>query len=207
MPVPQVYRKGNANILQNYDFVDIADGLGYIHYYGLDTKDNSATSYRLVKTPTYSYDVETTQTADTNYNFDSSTFNTPRIAKGTAFVRFQTLLSSVGGASVTYTVKVQKVATDGTTVTTLGSTTSETITRAGAGTTFTNLLIAVALTQTQIKNGETLRVRIEVDTSFGSGLDRSYFGIDPQNRSGTNITPSSTYATTLDSFIPFRIVL
>ena len=81
------YRK-SPEFVASFSFEDIASGLGVITFFGIASQDDSAVDYHLVTNKeVFSQPVGTRRTSQgtTTIDFDSSTLNLQRTAKGTAF--------------------------------------------------------------------------------------------------------------------------
>ena len=157
-----------GELIETFDFSDIATGLGFEIFYGSPIVDTSGTSYTLLPFAVHSGDelTQTTQigTGTTTVNFDSSTFNLPRTAKGTAYPSF----GLSGTVNNTTSAKVQIAIIHADLSVTNISSEFETVQTPVA---ITTELLALPLTQTTIKKGEKLRmiVKIVVDGGGGNG--------------------------------------
>ncbi len=159
-----------GELIETFDFSDIATGLGFEVFWGTPSVDTGGTDYNLLSFQITSGDgdVNTSQSGvgTTTINFDTSTFNLPRTAKGTAYVSC--------GAQATVTlatsIKAQIAVVDsGGTPRTISSEFEcpQVIGIVGIRT----QLLALPLTQTTIKKGEKLRmiIKVVVDASGGVG--------------------------------------
>lgn len=187
-----------TNAIATYDYVDLSSGLGFINYKGFTTCLSGATAYNLGTSTVYSYTTTTTDTGgDAVINFDTSPFNLPRTAKGTAYVSLG--FGIVGGGTGNVQCQLQKVSAAGT-VTDISALLSGAAI-GGSGTSVGMWLVPLALTQTTIGVGDKLRLGI---TITGNGADLHEFGHDPQGRSGV-IVSGATVTTALNCYVPFRI--
>lgn len=186
-----------ANAIASYDYIDLSSGLGFINYKGFTTSLSGAVVYNLGTQTVYSHTIAKTDTgADPVINFDSSPFNLPRTAKGTAYVSIG--FGIVGGGTANVQCQLQKV--DGSTVTDISPLTSG-ANIGGAGTSVGMWLVPLTLTQTTIGVGQYLRLGV---TITGDGADLHEFGHDPQGRAGVIVSGASV-TTALNCYVPFRI--
>ena len=176
-----------------YQYSDIADGYGYTTYYLSSQKDSGGTNYLIDSIQNYSSDIAlvyNNQSADDTKTFDSSPFQSTRNLKGT--VRFNWGAAALqGGAGQTYYFEIKLYHYDGSTATQLGSTfTSQTVnmTPSTVATPF-NGYVTVSNNKT-FAVGHQLRVTVRIVSTAGSGNYLEY-GIDPQNRDGDKLKPSS----------------
>ena len=162
-----------GELIETFDFSDIATGLGFELFYGTPVIDSSGTTYSLLPNAVASNSSTGTSSIQIGVGtktmeFDSSVFNLPRTAKGTAYI------SMVKGASVTLaqSIKAQiAIVHADLSVTNISSEFETTQTLAISPTKTTDLL-ALPLTQTTIKKGEKLRMilKIVIDASGGNGF-------------------------------------
>ena len=187
-----------SQALANYDFNDISSGLGYIKYDLFTTSLSGTTAFGLTTNSVYSYDISTTDTAgDPEINFDSSAFNLPRTASGTAYANLGFGITGSGTGNVQ--VILYKVNSAGTETALSALLSGANI--GGAATTVGMWLVPMALTQTIIKKDEYLRLGV---TITGDGADIHELGHDPKGRDGLLISGGT--ATTISSvYVPFRI--
>lgn len=85
MPVPVVYRRAGENVFSNYNYVDIANGLGYNNFYLFATADNTGTYYYRLNNEKLASERLYCNVTET-LTYQTSSFNIPRTVKGTAFV-------------------------------------------------------------------------------------------------------------------------
>jgi hypothetical protein len=194
----------SREVLTNYNYIELADGLGYTTFYLLATKDNTATDYVLVSNSlTYSGDTvrESQQTgaATLTRTFLTSEFNKPRTVKGTAYASLGAYWN-LGVDTETFSIRLYKY--DGTTTTPISSEFELDVTGSGS----TVISFSLPCTQTIIKKGEQLKIVIEME--IGGGGTTMAFGHDPKNLDGAFILPSSSVTPTITSSrinIPFKI--
>ena len=200
MPIRKVYAKPGQDAISSYDYVDIANGTGVTKFYAHTTALSGATLYYhnlTTDSSLYSYEIEKVIGNDGMY-FNLSPFQKPQQVRGTALIRFSSQINS-GIAALYWIVRLYKVASGGGT-TLFGEAVSAV--GSGADPSIDNWVIPITLTDTHFKRGESLRLFV---LPSGAGGGTKYIGLDPTNRSGTLITPASTYPTKLELFIPFKI--
>ena len=162
-----------GELIETFDFSDIATGLGFELFYGTPAIDSSGTTYSLLPNAVASNSSTGTSSVQIGVGtktmeFDSSVFNLPRTAKGTAYI------SMIKQSSVTLaqSIKAQiAIVHADLSVTNISSEFETTQTLAISPTKTTDLL-ALPLTQTTIKKGEKLRMilKIVIDASGGNGF-------------------------------------
>lgn len=170
--------------LTNYSYVDIADGTGYVIFYGTVIGDEvNGTSYKLTPNIVYSDLLQTTYATSWDLDFDVE-FNTPRTMKGNLFCSFT--ITSGSNVSSSSAIIVRKW--DGTTETELARSYSSY--KAIAANSYTVFGADVPIdTLQQFKKGESLRITLQGISAGGSS---SVF-IDPANRSDAGaINPDTT---------------
>jgi len=187
--VPLVYRGGGENIISSYDFKDIASGIGYEVFY-LMVANHGTDGVKYILTPNsafYSYTPETVTTSGTAYTFDSSTFNLPRVVKGTAVVNIGLDVTASGGDD---TVAAQLWKWDGTTATAITAQVTAPVIN-------TSIMISFAIpcTETMIKQGEALRLIITMAVNDGDIT----WGHDPAGRTSDTAFSSSRIN------VPFKV--
>ena len=155
-------------LIETFDFKDIASGSGFENFYGI--KDIGSGDYKLiVTTPDVGYThVGTnepinsggTQNRDTTMNFDTSTFNLPRTINGNPFVIFS--LAGIDGDSTTLAnIQLKIVHSDDSTT---DITTDITLAEIGLNTENFNTAIFVDLgsvSKIGIKKGEKIRLTFD----------------------------------------------
>jgi hypothetical protein len=193
-------------ILVNYDYFDVADGVGYQIYYGakgdngeyIVTTTNQIHSEEL-KTATETQSIATSFTKYIDMDFDL-TFNTPRNIKGDVLMSVPIGIAAESAVlqGFEFYCVGKVVHYDGSTETTLATGTSRTIsvsieTDGKSYACINALLKANVSTMQHFKVGEILRFTIEgwYKTTEGSATDASIgIGHDPTDRDDTiNWTP------------------
>lgn len=144
--------------IASYNWTDIANGTGYATFYG------SLFSASNILTPTL-YNVPNMGLAAGTYaTFDATPFNSPRTAKGYAYINAYRL----GGAgNTTFTAKVSKIS--GAVTTDISSEVSSSATGNDAW-----FLIRLLLTETVFKRGDILRVSIKSGDATNFGISTTY---------------------------------
>lgn len=211
----------------SYDFQDIADGTGVVHFYagtaistlGTTPSQGSTTSYILSQDTFRSAGIETTtdavvyvgstyaQSGNQSRTFALSEFNLPKTLQGTAIISscMKTKNPANGDGYIKPNYVLMKNSTD------IGSQYGQEIatTAAGFGSAVNQLVTIDLSSPVHFAKGDVLKLRVEEWGSADAGTSTltSTFGTDPLNRDGTNITPSSdtTSTTILKASIPFRI--
>jgi len=205
--IPETFRSTGAPNLINYDWQDVADGTGIIHFKGaVISGGNILTTQTL-----YSNTIETFATAGTStsyvklidLDFDLSAFNTPRTIKGKAIVSFGIDITRNDFVSHKFIAKIRKYS--GTTETEICNGEVEYSLAANWEGTST---MTFAVPETSFKKGDILRLTMEgwSKDDDGDGGQTQAIGHDPMNRDGTHITPSTVDSkTSLDFYCPFEV--
>lgn len=181
----------------NYDYTDLASGLGFQTFYltaSLDDPSGGTFDYHLITETLNSAKANENWANGESDNFDSSTFNLPKTVKGTAFIS-GSIEGEAGSTPSTITFTLKKVS--GSTETTIGS-----ATYSDADTASAYFFRPITCTQTTINSGDFLRLTVSVAASGGS----IYIGTSPTDQDGSDIIPSSSDATTITRIeVPFII--
>lgn len=195
------FLRSSEGISANYDFTDVADGTGVLVLYGVGATTSAGSSYLLTANRVWglkTYDAQTAAGTYT-YNFDLTGFNSPRTAKGVAYVNVAFYMVS---ASDSVTIKAQVKKYSNSTETNISSEISSD-TYGGAGI-YKQLILPIPLTQTNFKRGDQLRLTIKMVKVNANGS--AEIGFDPQNNAGTLLDPNTMLLTTsLIFYCPFRI--
>lgn len=219
MVTPNRYITTDEKIIASYDWTDIAEGTGIVGFWGLKLRDATGEVYRINENAFYSSAIETTEAGSftndavsvwtaTARNFDLGPFNFPKTIKGKAIVviYWKNMLST--NTDGTLTAGIYKYSNS--TETLLGSTSH---TSANLGAAYLDVL-EIALTQTNFKRGDVLRLKISYVTGVRGGGGTTTcsltFGHDPLNRDGVVIIPSgdpNNITTQLKFYCPFKIDL
>ena len=188
--------------IASFPYEDVKDGLGLQTLYGYAArKTDGSYDYFLSPSIVYSSDTDLdslTINSNTTLTFYSGTFNRPRTMNGTLAVNFCTGINA-GGGSTTNTVKLYHY--DGSTSTQLGSTwTGHTY----SGSTIKIDTATFAVSSQRFKKGDS--IKIEVALVHTTAIQR-WIGVDPMNRDGIFIVPSTTPGATTQFMVyaPFKI--
>lgn len=191
--LPQKYQSQSTS-LANYDYVDIADQTGISGFYGTTAILSGSTSYMLIGSVYYAASGSTILpgTATTTINFDSPLFNVPRTVQGKGYASIS-LENGAGSNNLFMNIKLQKW--DGTTATDI----SAEYTTANLAAEKSNVyFVPLTCTQTHIKVGEQVRLKVDVCTN-GAVNPRIFH--DPMN----SLIPAGIRTTILKIGVPFRI--
>ena len=179
----------------SYDYVDIANGLGFQNFYLFQSEDTaSGVGYGLTTDTSLKAMPNRLLGTSTEFNFDSSVFNETRTVKGTAYANLvggtnNSSQSSINLILYKVTVADAEVA--------LSSSFGMTHAKNGPIT----YLIQMPLTETLIKKGEKLRLSLTtVDNSPGA----TGIGTDPSSQ-GFSIDASEGYSSDSKIAVPFKI--
>lgn len=214
--IPQVIPKGTATAIASYDFQDVASGTGFVTYYPCATLSGTGTfSYKLITITSVYPDQDAggssttentggTAPESTTLNFDTSAFNLPRTARGTALVNFAVRNPDADVTNCKISAQIKKVASDGTTVTNLSSAVERNYGSGGGSalgaTTTQQIFLELPLTQTQIKVGEKLRLTIILTVDDIN--DNLVMYHDPPGR---DLSIGTLYSTQAKLLMPFRV--
>ena len=192
-------------VIASYDWVDLADGTGYVILDGYASTDTVGTNYYLRKGAITSDPggiATANVTITVSKTFDTTTFNIPRHVKGNMSLTFSIATTGAGGSSTAH-VTAGAYHYDGTTETQMGSTqTSVTISSSSAA---TNVLTIEDLDK-QFGAGDLLRIKIDLVVTSGGGNTRTQFGHDPLNRNYIDLS-AATNPTYFKVEVPFKLDL
>lgn len=203
--VPITFPVPTETAIASYNFTDIADGTGFVTYYGWATEDSTGKDYVLVTDSNLRSDDIEQQVTLTNgaafvkefdLDFDTSSLNLPRTLVGVAHFNTPIELSAVGESAYVI-AKLRKW--DGTTETDIASVQSETYLD-GAGGVEKTLAFSLTVPLTHFKKGETIRITLEY---WAKGVGEFGIGQDPANRDGTLMTDN----TQIKINLPFKLDL
>ena len=199
--IPRKYRGIGEGSIASYDYTDLASGLGFKTYYATNYEDGAGgTTRALTESLLYSVNIEGSFTT-TTFSYDLTPFNIPRTVKGTAIIRYSTHWSGTSSQTKYETFTLKKVS--GAVITSIGTARSNTETSAGSAI-IKNHVLYISLTETNFKKGDILRLELDPTNPEPATI---YIGEDPANRDGTYITPSATYPTKFNVYIPFKLDL
>jgi len=201
--------ESREDAIASYPYDSLEEGFGLVSYYLSAVEDVSGTEYRIGKDLNYSSEVTIRRQGGTGTDtktFYSGTFVRPRTMKGTIKINWCHWAQKHGNDSVYYEVKFYHY--DGSTSTQIGSTwTSATETLVTPG--VTSVFNAEITGTKKFKAGEQMKIEIikhYILSSSPGGIVE--YGIDPQNRDGINLTPSTDNEafTQFIVRVPFRLV-
>src|SRR3990167_2076833 len=182
----------------NYNYEDFIDGSGIRIFYGFTTYDSGAgEEYIISPHPVTSHTRSTYRESagTTTMVFKTSSFNSPRITKGTA------IFSTGAGTDIgSETIKVQLHKYDGSTQTNISSE----LTSVTVGAEQKEITISIPLTETHFKIGDSLRMTV----TLVAGGAHAEVGHSPDNLDGERglLTPStSSVPTAMKLYVPFKI--
>lgn len=219
--MPDDLINNNPDAVASYSYQDVEDGIGAVSHDLFAATDTSGTSYVMAKESPFSDPITINKidgaVGTTTTNFDTGTFNTPKVVDGIATFTFGVGIKASGGTTTTR-FEVKFFHYDGSTATQIGSTwTSALITATGAVAKTKMLTGRVTLPVKKFRKGEQIRVQVGINSvSNGSTPMIRQFGIDPQDRDADQttspagpLTPSSNaeISTTFTVIIPFRLNL
>ncbi len=184
--------------LVNYDYFDVAEGVGYVIYFGANADDGEytiSTTNQIYSESIATWLQDLTLTGSFVKRFDLDfdlTFNRPKNIKGVILVNVPIGVSSKDSTekSIEYYAVVKVYHYDGSSETLLGTGTSQTITTGTFSTSTRSYSSMVALFKinvaalTHFKKGETLRFSVAgwFRMTSGSGLTNIMITHDPKNR-------------------------
>ncbi len=151
-------------LITTFDFVDIANGLGYEVFWLIASKDSTSLKLGLTNLNLVS-DRDGPSSSTGTLSFDTSVFNLPRTVKGTLLANIL-LSSSATVNNNTYSIKIQVVHSDDST-TDISSTISNDEADLFSSTVQT-FLMEIPLTQRTIKKGEKIRAIITTTPASGT---------------------------------------
>ena len=188
--------QSQSDAIASYNYTDIAEGTGIVKYYGYSAYDGSE-NYKLGTGAQYSNTVELeggldasdTFTKDLDIDFDLSAYNFPQTLRGQALVNITLVLDSFdvahAGTQAYVLARIKKGDVE------IASGQGETLSLDTKPKKKINC-IPITIPKTTFKEGEILRVTIEVWAKANTTEDVDvYIGFDPQNRDGTLIVPST----------------
>ena len=203
----------------NYDYNDLADGIGYVLYYGALTETDSGEEGILTRDTLISSKFESSREITTSSSwqnisvtFNTSQFNSPRTVKGEIKIVIPAKLWHTAERSSQMYMEVSVQKWDGSQETTLTTITSETITLStgsSGGSKERCFVMKGTLPETSFKIGDVLRIEV---TGWGlrtGGTGNNYiyigFAHDPQNHATDNVWGGSSSAAPYQSMLEFHI--
>lgn len=192
-------------LLATYQYQDVINGFGYITLYGYINVEQATGTYNLSEFEEWSSQIDTdsaNHTADTTFTFFSGAFTATRVVKGIAKMQFCWKCNE----SAFFSVKLYHYRPTGTVSTQLGSTwTGRDYNNANSH--IDNATIDVATTHAggkAFEKGDQIKIEFIMDKD---AANQFWFGVDPKNRDGTQLVPSTDKRATtqLIARIPIRI--
>ena len=205
MALPKKYQH-QPTAIASYSYTDIAEGTGIIQFKGAINKLTTADLYSGPELTATSSSTSSTLIID--HDFNLSPFNLPKRIKGTATINWTYAFSGTGtGKNITLHWKVRKVPLVGAEI----EIANWTQTFSNTANRVTTLFEDITIPGTLFKKGEVLRLTfLAYMTVIDSGTFRVTIGIDPQDRDGTYIVPSTDTpksTTKLHFYVPFVLDL
>lgn len=204
MALQRIYRKAAEGATASFDFVDLASGLGFQTFDATVMKSDSGTSFALVTNQIKSARIETSSgnSGIVNLTFYSSPFNLPRTVKGEA-VFSAGYNSAIGGASSGTSLAVSLSKWNGTTRTIIGA--SQALNYTAVSNIISQALFLLPCSQTIIKQGEQLRLDVDIESRTAGTGHQITIGHDPSDRDGVQVNAASGATTRMRVLVPFRI--
>lgn len=205
-----------GEIITSYDYFDIAEGVGYVVYYGAaisETELITVTNTNLYSALTH-IETSVSQVGDVTYSLGMTkdfdiTFNQPRNVKGRMYANVPVAIGSNADAGTIFKVDAVFIHFDGSTETTLGTGSSVDLQNESAG--GQDEIFVCMHNQTTIKHfkaGETLRIRLNIYHAGGTAgnFDLS-LGLDPRARDDQTyrISGASAVGTEFSSGQPIQL--
>jgi hypothetical protein len=218
MTIPVKYRSGGEAAVASYDYVDVANGLGYVEFKGLTSRPAGTLTYHLSKEviePGYTSGAVLVNNERRSFvcnndtsggiAFETSAFNLPKTIKGKVFTNFTLTQISTSAQACTPTIALYN------NTTLLGTCSGAAL---ATGTPYHQTYnLSFDVTQTIIKRGDVLKLTI---SGAAAAAAKTMVNHDPINRdqaaytSAPDIFPgitASQYPTELNCWIPFKIDL
>ena len=201
--IPQTFPTPTEAVIASFNFTDIADASGNVIFLGIATEDTGGVEYHLVQTSTFSQPVITARATQgtTTINFNSTVFNLPRTAKGTA--TFSAAQGATVGELVNLAVSIIHVsAADVETV--IGTEKTSATYTSVSGNEAEMVSLRFPLTQTLFKKGDKIRLRVKlVQVNEAGGTE---VGHDPEGQDGVFIQAAQEGTTSkMQLHMPFKI--
>lgn len=213
MGVPIKYRKSFEPLIASYDYTDLASGTGYNKYYLFSAYD-TANTYHLGTQVVHSNLIEYPEASNNttsfvlkiDADFDLTAFVIPQNLKGTALLNIGFYARGANDVDNQSYIIAKLKKNDVEIANGQGKTIGDAV-----AVTSDITLIPIVVPLTHFKVGDILRLTIEVwIKADAGGTCYAGFGIDPRNRDGTYIIPSTDTPSTITSSniqIPFKINL
>ena len=197
--------KSVSPIVATYSFQEVQSGTGFVNYFAFAgaTNTNDVFEYHLTTQLPRSDEIEVqiSTVAPGFKNFDLTPFKIATTAGGQATVTLSFSYTETVGGQVAH-LEIDIIHYDGSNETVIGTDRVPNAT----STQEQNKTLVIDVTDTVFNIGDILRLKVKAIKTQGSGNPNYEVGIDPQNRDGTNLTPSTEDRTTqLKLVMPFRI--
>jgi hypothetical protein len=219
--VPEVFRSGGGNAVASYDYTEIASGLGYVEFTCATSSPAGTLTYHLTDkafevgytNPSSVVNYERafnilypTTGRNVTLDFVSSPFSLARTLKGKCFIQFT--ITNSAGSTGTLTPTISLLVNSTVVGTTTGAVSSP------DPSVIKTYCVSFDLTQTVVKKGDTLTLRINATTAsdvnyylYHDPLNRSHAGYTPLGKSAVPTIDATQNQTKLTALIPFRIDL
>lgn len=215
MVLPRVFSNDRERVIASFNIIDIIQGQGIVKYYLFQgetdsdiirgASNDSVKRSKAVERLSGMGPGDASQISD----YDVGQFNAGATIEGTAYAQgsFSVIETSGSGGSGDVSIKVQIIKVSGGGETLIGEAESQSISTPSS-LVVGNFLIPLTIPKTTFKAGDKLRFRVSIiKTGGASGVEIAY-GIDPLNRDGTRLVPSTTDVTTTTRIdTPFKIDL
>ena len=222
MPLPVTYRRSAEGGLINYSFADVSTGLGVVTFYSFGTTSSGATVQRanstalsaITSVPTYTTQ-ECVAGAGTKFagaiNFDNPPNKYQTRVGGEAIVEISHAVATSAGVDAEghLVIKVQRVSGTDASVLDIGEITTQTISAGASATVWATRLLKIALTDTNIRPDDYLRLNINIWLKTSTEAAESCRQHIPHNPANADIAGISLTAATNHSYlkwhVPFRV--
>jgi hypothetical protein len=207
--------ESREDAIASYPYDSLEEGFGLVTYYLYASEDSASKEYRIGKDLDYSAEVGILKDdgggpSTNTTTFYSGTFARPRTINGTVKFNFCTQGQEHGGGD-NYYFEIKFYHYDGTTSTQLGSTwtsaTDQMVSSPGQIMVFNG---DINISSKKFRAGDQMKIEVILQSNFTAGTPHSVleYGIDPQNRDGVRIKPSTDNEafTQFIVRVPFRLV-
>lgn len=199
MVMSVVFRK-LSELSPTYDWFDFTSGVGYRTYYACADNASSAayflTTSVIPSSATNARRYLEAQNNTQDRDFDLQ-FNFPVTLKGDMLVYYSQSIANGGSGAVTITAYHY----DGSTETSIGTTTAATRTSAGAE--YYRDSLKIALTERSFAIGEKLRITLSITETANQAYDVYH---DPESRATfTETTTGATIGSNMAVCVPFKV--
>lgn len=216
MAIKKQYVRSQETPLISFDAIDALTNLGIIHFKAFGTEDETARGYGFGTSDIYSQPAGTTSdnfdqtsfTLEKTISFDSTALATAQTMLGTVRINGSFSVQAGAGSNAgTGNVEFLIQHVSGATVTSIGNVTTKDLSAASASTEILTFCMELTLTKTLFKIGDVIRLKANI---FGKKDDTGTVNTatlmhDPKNRD-SGVFTAATNPTTLDVYIPFKII-